>query len=51
MIDRNENDVLEFIKKNNELSSKEVHEGISKSLSYAAIKRLLTILIDKNLLI
>jgi Fic family protein len=51
MIDKNENDVIEFIKMNKALSSKEVHEGISKSLSYATVKRLLTKLIDKNLLI
>jgi Fic family protein len=51
MIDKNENNVIEFIEKNKELSSKEVHEAISKSLSYATVKRLLTKLIDKNLLI
>ena len=50
MMDKNEIDVIEFIKKNKELSSKEVHEGISNSLSYATVKRLLTKLIDKNLL-
>lgn len=50
MLDQNENEVIEFLKINKELSSKEVHEGISKSLSYATVKRLLNKLIDKNLL-
>jgi len=51
MIDKKENEVLEFIKMNKELSSKEIHEGISKSLSYATLKRLLIKLLEKNLLI
>lgn len=50
MIHKNENDVLEFIRKNKALSSKEIHEGISISLSYATVKRLLAKLVDKNLL-
>ena len=51
MIDKNEKVVLDFIKKRKALSSKEVYEGFSESLSYATIKRLLVKLIDKNLVI
>jgi len=51
MTDKNEIEIINFIKKNKELSSKEIYEGISKFASYATVKRILVKLIDKNLLI
>ncbi|MBN2683047.1 MAG: Fic family protein [Bacteroidales bacterium] len=50
MIDKREFEIIEFIKKNQEVSSKEIFEGISTSVSYATIKRILSILIEENLL-
>jgi Fic family protein len=50
MIDKRENDIIEFIKKNHEISSKEIFDGISSSISYATVKRILSRLIDENLL-
>ncbi|MDD4673088.1 MAG: Fic family protein [Bacteroidales bacterium] len=42
--------IIEFIKKHQEVSSKEVFEGISTTVSYATVKRVLSRLIDENLL-
>ena len=50
MIDKREIDIIEVIKKNQEISSKEIFEGISSSISYATVKRILSKLIDENLL-
>ncbi len=50
MIDKRELEILEFIKKNREVSSSEIFEGLSTSVSYATVKRRLSRLIDKNLL-
>jgi len=50
MIDKRELEIIEIIKKNQEVSSKEIFEGISTSISYATVKRMLSKLIDKNLL-
>ncbi|MDQ3112291.1 MAG: Fic family protein [Bacteroidota bacterium] len=41
--------ILEFVKANPELSSKEIHDGLQMELSYATAKRLLTDLIAENL--
>lgn len=51
MIDKRENEILDFIKKNNESSSKEIYDGIKSSISYATVKRTLTKLTSENLLI
>ena len=50
MIDKRELEIIELIKKNQEVSSKEIFEGISTSISYATVKRVLSKLIDENLL-
>jgi Fic family protein len=50
MIDKRELEIIELIKKNQEVSSKEIFEGISSSVSYATVKRMLSKLIDDNLL-
>jgi len=50
MVDKKEFEIIEFIKKNKEVSSKEIFETVTSSISYATIKRILTKLIDQNLL-
>lgn len=53
MIDKRETEIIEiieFVKKNKEVSSREIYESISTSISYATIKRLLSKLMDENLL-
>jgi Fic family protein len=50
MIDKRELEIIEFIKKNQEVSSKDIFEGISASISYATVKRMLSRLIDENFL-
>ncbi|TVR75170.1 MAG: cell filamentation protein Fic [Marinilabiliales bacterium] len=50
MIDNREFEIIELIKKRQEVSSKEIFEGISSSISYATVKRMLSKLIDENLL-
>jgi Fic family protein len=50
MIDKRELEVIELIKKNHEVSSREIFESLSKSISYATVKRMLSKLIDENLL-
>jgi Fic family protein len=50
MIDKRESEIIELIKKNQEVSSKEIYEGISTSISYATVKRILSRLYDENLL-
>ena len=51
MIDKREYEILDLIKKNIECSSKEIHDGIKASISYATVKRILTKLTNENLLI
>lgn len=46
-----ESEILELVKNNREVSSKEVFEGVSASISYATVKRILARLIEENLLI
>lgn len=50
MIDKREIEIIELIKKNQEVSSSEVFDSLSTSISYATVKRLLSKLIDENLL-
>ena len=51
MINKKETEILEFVIKNNESSSKEIFDGIKSSISYATVKRILTKLASENLLI
>lgn len=41
---------IELLKRNKELSSKEIHENISVNISYATVKRILTKLVSENLI-
>ncbi|MBN2747242.1 MAG: Fic family protein [Bacteroidales bacterium] len=50
MMDKRELEIIELIKLKQEISSKEIFEHISTSISYATVKRLLSKLIDENLL-
>ena len=50
MIEKRESEIIEFIKNKGESSSKEIFEGISTSISYATIKRILLQLIAENLI-
>ncbi len=50
MIDKREAEILELIKKSQELSSGEIFEGVSLEVSFATVKRILSRLIDENLL-
>jgi len=50
MIGKREFEIIEFIKKNKEVSSREIFEDNSLSISYATIKRILSRLADDNLL-
>lgn len=45
-----ESEILELVKNNREVSSREVFEGVSASISYATVKRILARLIEENLL-
>jgi len=46
----NSNIILEFIKANPKLSSKEIHGGLAMKLSYATVKRSMQNLISENLI-
>lgn len=50
MIDKRELEIIELIQKNQEASSREIFESLSASISYATVKRMLSRLIDENLL-
>jgi len=50
MIEKRELEIIEFIKKNQEVSSKEIFEGFQTTISYATVKRKLSKLIDENFL-
>jgi len=50
MLDNKETAIIDFINSNPGSSSKEIHDGISISISYATVKRLLTKLTDDNLI-
>ena len=49
MINNIELEIIEIIKKNQEISSKEIFKSISKSISYATVKRMISKLMDDNL--
>ncbi len=49
-MDNREEEIIEFIRSNKEVSSKEIHEAVSNSISYATVKRILAKLVDENLL-
>lgn len=49
-MDKREIDIIEVIKENQEISSKEIFEGVSSSVSYATVKRILSKLIDEHLI-
>lgn len=48
MIEQREQQIIDFIEKSGERSSKEIFDGIGISVSYATLKRLLTKLISEN---
>ncbi|PKL15154.1 MAG: cell filamentation protein Fic [Spirochaetae bacterium HGW-Spirochaetae-5] len=50
MLDNREIAILNFLIANEGVSSKEIHEGIAESVSYATIKRILSKLTDENLI-
>jgi Fic family protein len=50
-MDKKESEIIDFVKKNNESSSKEIFDGIKASISYATVKRILSKLSSENLLI
>ncbi len=50
MFDKRESEIIEFIKKNKEASSKEIYDSISSGISYATLKRTLSSLIYENLI-
>lgn len=50
MRNQRESDILSFIQERKEVSSKEIHEGLSSTASYATVKRLLLKLMDGNLI-
>jgi Fic family protein len=47
-MDKSESTIIELIKKSKEISSKEISDALSSSVSYATVKRLLSKLLDKN---
>lgn len=51
MVDNRELEIIEFIKKSGEVSSREIYESVSESVSYATVKRVLSKLLGENLLI
>jgi len=48
MIEQREQQIIDFIEKSRESSSKEIFDGVDISLSYATLKRILTKLISEN---
>ena len=50
MKNKRDSEILNFILQNKECSSKEIHGGISGSLSYATVKRILLNLTSENLI-
>lgn len=51
MLEHNEQEIIDFVRKNPQCSSKEAYEGIKTSISYATVKRILSKLTNENLLI
>ena len=50
MLDTKELEVIAFLKRQQESSSKEIHEGMSSTIGYATVKRILTKLVAQNLI-
>ena len=50
MLDKKESEIIELIKKHQEISSKDIFEGMKTPSSYATVKRILSRLINENLL-
>lgn len=50
VLDIRESAIIDLIKKNREISSKEIHEAVSSTISYATVKRILSKLIEENLI-
>lgn len=51
MLSHNETEVIAFLKNKQACSSKEIHESLSNSISYATVKRILSKLTTENLII
>lgn len=51
MLDKRESEIIELIKKHQECTSKQVYEDITTSISYATVKRILSKLTDKSLIV
>lgn len=51
MLDNNEIDIINIVKNDAEISSKEIYDKISTGISYATVKRILSKLVSENLLI
>ena len=49
-MDNREKEIVDFVKKFGECSSKEIHDNIKSDISYATLKRVLVQLKNKNLL-
>ncbi|MBW6459206.1 MAG: Fic family protein [Bacteroidales bacterium] len=50
MLNRKESEIISFLKNNPDSSSKDIHDGITISISYATVKRILAQLISENLI-
>jgi Fic family protein/predicted transcriptional regulator len=50
MIDKIELEIIEYIRNNKGASSKEIFEGLSSGISYSTLKRILSKLLDDNLI-
>jgi Fic family protein len=46
-----EADVIKIVKSNNEISSKEIYNKVTSQISYATVKRILSKLVSRNLLV
>lgn len=51
MVDSRDKKILDCLKRTGECSSKEIHDNVDISVSYATIKRILTKLINENFLL
>ena len=51
MLNDKSKEILEFVKENPSLSSKNIHEGLESKMGYATVKRILTKLISDNLIL
>lgn len=51
MLSKTATEILDFVKKNDYCSSKEIHNGIRSEISYATVKRILNKLSGENLIV